>query len=87
MFYTNYLSVYFAVYLTMIESLEDREVLSKKVGAHSVVIDILVAQRDRISLQNYKSKLIPNSSEWLYADNALCVSNTRWKNWFHLMQI
>jgi len=65
----------------MIEVLEDREVLAKKVGAHSVVIDIYVAQRDRISLQSYKAKLVPNSSEWLYADNALCVSNTRWKNW------
>ena len=64
----------------MIESLEDREVLAKKVGAHSVVIDVYVAQRDRLALQSYKVKLVPNSSEWLYAENALSVSNTRWKN-------
>ena len=64
----------------MVEPLEDREALAKKVGAHSVVIDVYVAQRDRLSLENYKSKLIPQSSEWLYAVNALSVSNTRWKN-------
>ena len=69
-----------SVFLTMIEDLEDREVLAKKVGAHSVVIDIYVAQRDRTALQNYKSKLVPNSREWLYAENAISVSNTRWKN-------
>ena len=64
----------------MVEALDDREVLAKKVGAHSVVIDIYVAQRDRIALQSYKSKLVENSTEWLYANHALCVSNTRWKN-------
>jgi hypothetical protein len=42
----------------MIESLEDREVLAKKVGAHNVVIDVYVVQRDRLALQSYRSKLV-----------------------------
>jgi len=64
----------------MIEDTEVRESLAKKVGAHNVVIDIYVLAKDRIALQGYMQKLVPASTEWHYAENALSVSNTRWKN-------
>lgn len=64
----------------MIEDLETRESLAKKVGAHNIVIDLYVLAKDRVALQNYMQKLVPSTTEWHYAENALSVSNTRWKN-------
>ena len=61
-------------------SLCSREKFAKKVGAHTAVIDVFVAQRDKQALQNYKSKLVPQTEEWWYAENALNAGNTRWKN-------
>ena len=68
------------VFLPLVDSLEEREDLAKKLSVHTVVVDVLVLNRDRIALESYKSKLVPQSREWFYADNALGVSNTKWKN-------
>jgi hypothetical protein len=68
------------VYIAMIEAPEDKEKFAKKIGAHTAVIDVYVSQRDKQALQNYKSKLVPKTEEWWYAENALNAGNTRWKN-------
>ena len=68
------------VYIAMIEAPEDKEKFAKKVGAHTAVIDVYVTQRDKQAIQIYKSKLVPKTEEWWYAENALNAGNTRWKN-------
>lgn len=68
------------VFLALVEPLEERESLAKKFAVHTIVIDVCVLNRDRLALETYKSKLVPNSREWFYAENALSVSNTKWKN-------
>lgn len=68
------------VYLPLVEDAEVRLELAVKFGVHSVVIDEYVAQKDRQALERYKAKLEPQSNGWFYAENALSVSNTRWKN-------
>ena len=67
-------------FVELIEPLEEREKFAKKVGAHAVVVDVFVLQRDRTGLQNYLQKLIPQSEDWFYANNALTTTNTKWKN-------
>lgn len=67
-------------FLALVEPLEERENIAKKLGVHSVVIDVYVANRDRAGLEAYKAKLVPQSREWFYAENVLSVSNTKWKN-------
>ena len=68
------------VFLPLVEPVEEREALAKKLSVHTVVIDVFVLNRDRTALESYKSKLVPQSREWHYANNALGVSNTKWKN-------
>ena len=68
------------IYITMIEDLCEREKFAKKVGAHTAVIDVYAIQRDRQSLLLYKAKLVPQTEEWWYAENALNAGNSRWKN-------
>ena len=68
------------VFLSLVDPLEEREHLAKKFGVHTVVIDVHVLNKDRIALESYKSKLVPQSREWFYAENALNVSNSKWKN-------
>ena len=68
------------VFLPLVDPLDKREALAKKLCVHTVVIDVHVLNRDRIGLENYKAKLVPQSREWFYANNALGVSNTKWKN-------
>ena len=70
------------VFLSLVDPLEERENLAKKFGVHTIVVDVCVLNRDRIALENYKANtLVPQSREWFYAENALNVSNTKWKNW------
>ena len=69
------------VFLSLVDPLEERENLAKKFGVHTIVVDVCVLNRDRIALENYKANtLVPQSREWFYAENALNVSNTKWKN-------
>jgi hypothetical protein len=45
-----------------------------------VVVDVLLAQRDRTALTRYRDSLVANSRDWCYANNALINSNVKWKN-------
>ena len=68
------------VLLGLVDNLEDRLDLAKKVGVGSVVVDVLVAQKDRNAIHSYQASLTPNSQDWFYAENALKSSSVRWKN-------
>jgi len=68
------------VFVELIEDLDDRQKFARKVGIHTVVVDVHVTLRDRVALMNYKQKLVPQSEEWHYANNALTTTNTKWKN-------
>ena len=67
-------------FLQLVEGVEERVGLARKVGVAAVVVDVLVAQRDRQGLVQFQASLPPNSRDWFYADNALRVSSTKWKN-------
>ena len=64
----------------LIKPIEDRMAFTKKVGYHNVVVDDYVGLRDRSGLVGYKQELVRQSEEWFYADNALKMTNTKWKN-------
>lgn len=68
------------VLLGLVDNTEERLEVAKKVGVASVVVDVLVMQKDRISLVSYRGSLTPNSSDWFYAENALKNSSVKWKN-------
>lgn len=68
------------LYLELVDDIEERETLARKCNAPNVVIDCLVAQRDRVGLQRFRQRLTSHSPEWFYADHALNTSNTKWKN-------
>jgi len=68
------------VFVELIEDLDERQKFARKVGIHTVVVDVFVALRDRLSLESYKHKLLPQSEDWHYANNALTTTNTKWKN-------
>jgi len=67
------------VVLQLVEG-EERLVLGRKVGAAGVVVDGLLANKDRLALLAYQATMAPTSRDWLYADNALKNSNVKWKN-------
>jgi len=69
-----------SVILGLVDNTEDRLILAKKVNVSSVVVDALVAQKDRLSLISYQANLPANSRDWFYADNTLRNSNVKWKN-------
>ena len=68
------------IFLQLIDDLDDRETLARRVKVPNVVIDCLVAKRDRIGLERYREKLTTHSPEWFYADHTLNTSSTKWKN-------
>ena len=67
------------------DSPSERMELARKLGIASVVVDVLLAQRDRAALTRYKESLVANSRDWFYADNALRTSTVKWKNWEMMM--
>jgi len=69
-----------SIILSLIDNVDEKLTLAKKVGVASIVIDIFVAQKDRLSLISYQANMTPNSRDWFYADNALRNSNVKWKN-------
>ncbi|XP_063225585.1 vacuolar protein sorting-associated protein 16B isoform X2 [Bacillus rossius redtenbacheri] len=62
-------------YLEMIDSLEKRMMVARKIKCHKAVID-----RDRQALISYKANLNPQSEDYFYAENALKASTTKWRN-------
>ena len=67
-------------FLQLVEDAEEREEHARRCDVPNVVIDCLVAGRDRLGLQKYRERLKAHSPEWFYADHALSTSNTKWKN-------
>jgi len=62
-----------------VESPASRLQVANKLGVNSVVVDILLAQKDKTGLTRFRDSLTPNSRDWFYAENALSTSNVRWK--------
>ena len=69
-----------SIILGLVDNMEERLVLAKKVGVASVVVDVLVAQKDRLAIISYQATMPANCSDWFYADNALRNSNVKWRN-------
>jgi len=69
-----------AVILGLVDNMEERLEWAKKVGVSNVVVDILVAQKDRLAIINLQTRMTANSRDWFYADNALRNSNVKWRN-------
>ena len=67
------------VLLGLIDNNEERLETAKKVGLASVVVDVLVAMKDRQGLLQHKASLVASSEDWLYAENAL-KNSVKWKN-------
>ena len=67
------------VLLGLVETNEERLETAKKVGLASVVVDVLVAMKDRQGLLQHKASLVASSEDWLYAENAL-KNSVKWKN-------
>ncbi|KZS11101.1 Spermatogenesis-defective protein 39 [Daphnia magna] len=65
--------------LLLVEKSEKRYQLAKKYQRHRIVIDVLISNKDRISLLQYRDS-IDDQSEIDYINNTLRVSSTRWKN-------
>ena len=67
------------VLLGLVDNNEERLETAKKVGVNSVIVDVLVAMRDRQGLLVHQSSLKANSEDWFYAENAL-KNSVKWKN-------
>ncbi|GAB6022359.1 Spermatoproteinsis-defective protein 39 [Chamberlinius hualienensis] len=63
-----------------IEDAELKLKLAKKCECHTLVVDLLISMKDRVQLELYKSKLLPHSTDFQYAQDALKSSTIRWKN-------
>lgn len=68
-----------AKYLKLVDDIEKRLELAKKMQCHEAIIDTYLAQRDRKALENYFGILKPNSKEWFYAKDVLSSNSTKWK--------
>lgn len=66
--------------LELVEGGEERLSLARRLGVAAVVVDCLLAAKDRLALLSYQGSMTPNSRDWFYADNALKNSNVKWKN-------
>ncbi|GFO11147.1 spermatogenesis-defective protein 39 homolog [Plakobranchus ocellatus] len=66
-------------YLAMVDNLELRLNLAKKVSCQIAVIDALVALKNRAELEQLASKLDRYSKEGLYAFDVLNTSTIKWK--------
>eukprot|EP00088_Acartia_fossae_P012770 TRINITY_DN1660_c0_g1_i2.p1 TRINITY_DN1660_c0_g1~~TRINITY_DN1660_c0_g1_i2.p1 ORF type:complete len:472 (+),score=139.16 TRINITY_DN1660_c0_g1_i2:231-1646(+) len=66
--------------LQAVESPSDRLDLAKKLGVAKVVVDVMVAQKDRVALLGYRDSLTRSSEGWVYADHVINKANVKWKN-------
>ncbi|XP_014673828.1 PREDICTED: spermatogenesis-defective protein 39 homolog [Priapulus caudatus] len=67
-------------YLRLVDGIEQRLTIARKLKCHVVVIDALVELRDRQELLNYASKLQEGTNDAMHAQVALRNPATRWKN-------
>ncbi|KAL5008167.1 hypothetical protein ScPMuIL_013748 [Solemya velum] len=66
-------------YLRLVDDTNLRLNLAKRMKCHEIVVDTLVANRDRVELEDYKRKLPLHTKEFLYARDALNSSTVKWK--------
>ncbi|XP_059147960.1 spermatogenesis-defective protein 39 homolog [Physella acuta] len=69
----------FEKYLSMIDDLEMRLSLAKKVKCNRAVVDTLIALKKRTELEEFSKHLDRYSKDGLYAHDALNSSTIRWK--------
>ena len=62
------------------DNMKERLGLAKKVVVASVVVNVLLAQKDRLAIMSYQATMPANSRDWFYAENALRNSNAKWRN-------
>ncbi|CAG7723718.1 unnamed protein product [Allacma fusca] len=67
-------------FLRLIDDVQKRLAIAKKLKCHMVVIDVFSSQKDRSAILSYRSDLPDNSKEAIYADNTLKNSGIKWKN-------
>lgn len=67
-------------YLELIDNVDKRVMLAQKLQCHKAVVNVFISKRDRQALISYKANLHPQSEDYFYAENALRVSTTKWKN-------
>jgi hypothetical protein len=60
--------------------MKERLGLAKKVEVASVVVGVLVTQKDRLAIMSYQASMPANSRDWFYAENALRNSNAKSRN-------
>nr|CAD7263659.1 unnamed protein product [Timema shepardi] len=58
-------------YLGLIDNLDKRMAVARRIKCHKAVIDVFVLQRDRQALTLYKASLLAQSEDYFYAENAL----------------
>jgi hypothetical protein len=67
-----------SVILGLADNMEER--LAIKLGVASVVVDVGVAQKDRLAIMSYQATMPAKPRDWFYAENALRNSNAKWRN-------
>ena len=65
-----------SIILGLVENMEERLGLFKKVG----VVSVVVAKKDRLAIMTYQATIQANSRDWFYVENALRNSNAKWRN-------
>jgi len=58
-------------YASKIDNMEQRLKLAKKYKCHRVVVDALVALKDKQQLIDYQSNVLPHSTDYRYTENAI----------------
>uniref|UniRef100_A0A8D9ABE5 Spermatogenesis-defective protein 39 homolog n=1 Tax=Cacopsylla melanoneura TaxID=428564 RepID=A0A8D9ABE5_9HEMI len=69
-----------AKYLQVISNVSTKLALARKYKCSHLVVDILVDQKDRLALLEFKSQQPAQSESYFYAENALRNNSTKWKN-------
>ncbi|KAL3873782.1 hypothetical protein ACJMK2_036867 [Sinanodonta woodiana] len=66
-------------FIMLMDDVDKRLVLAKKLKCHEAVIETFKAQKDRRSLETYADNLKVQSQEWFYAKDVLKSSTIKWK--------
>lgn len=67
-------------FLKYVDNIERRLQLARVLCCSKTVIEILATQGDRVSLLEYKDKLVPNSESYFFAEKTLSSPTIRWKS-------
>ncbi|XP_053406050.1 spermatogenesis-defective protein 39 homolog isoform X2 [Mercenaria mercenaria] len=66
-------------YLKLVDDVDKRLELARRMQCHDAVIETFRSQRDRQGLQKYVEALKPNSREWFVANGVLKDQTVKWK--------